>query len=75
VKGRIEGADSITVTKNEILTCLNKPDDFILAIVEFKGDDHALHYVRRPFTQHPEFHVTEINYKLRELIAMGGAPS
>ena len=31
VKGRIAGADTITVTKNEILYSLNKPDDFILA--------------------------------------------
>jgi len=33
VKGRIESAKTITVTKNEILTALNKPEDFILAIV------------------------------------------
>jgi hypothetical protein len=38
VKGRITGAATITVTKNEILYSLNKPDDFILAIVEFLGD-------------------------------------
>jgi SNF2 family DNA or RNA helicase len=35
VKGRVTGAPTITVTKNEILYSLNKPDDFILAIVEF----------------------------------------
>jgi hypothetical protein len=35
VKGRVAGADTITVTRNEILYSLNKPDDFILAIVEF----------------------------------------
>ena len=35
VKGRVTGAATITVTKNEILYSLNKPDDFILAIVEF----------------------------------------
>jgi hypothetical protein len=34
VKGRIQGATSVTVTKNEILTALNKPDAFILALVE-----------------------------------------
>ncbi len=33
VKGRLLGAKTVTVTKNEILTALNKPDDFILAIV------------------------------------------
>ncbi len=33
VKGRVEGATTVTVTKNEILTALNKPEDFILALV------------------------------------------
>ncbi|MDO9537787.1 MAG: DUF3883 domain-containing protein, partial [Thermoplasmata archaeon] len=27
------GAKTVTITKNEILTALNKPDDYILAIV------------------------------------------
>ena len=35
VKGRAAGAKTVTVTKNEILTALNKPDEFILAIVEY----------------------------------------
>jgi superfamily II DNA or RNA helicase len=34
VKGRIRGATAVTLTKNEILTALNKPDDWILALVE-----------------------------------------
>ena len=38
VKGRVAGAATITVTRNEILYSLNKPDDFILAIVEFRDD-------------------------------------
>jgi hypothetical protein len=33
VKGRAMGATTVTITKNEILTGLNKPDDFILALV------------------------------------------
>jgi type III restriction enzyme len=33
VKGRVTQADTVTVTRNEILTSLNKPDDFILAMV------------------------------------------
>jgi SNF2 family DNA or RNA helicase len=33
VKGRIEGAETVTVTKNEILAALNKPQDFLLALV------------------------------------------
>jgi len=70
VKGRVAGADTITVTKNEILTSLNKPDDFILAIVEFlEGDQHRVHYVRRPFRREPDFGVTSVNYNLAELLA------
>ncbi|KAB8314192.1 DUF3883 domain-containing protein [Tolypothrix campylonemoides VB511288] len=34
VKGRIAGAETVTVTKNEIITALNKPENFILALVE-----------------------------------------
>jgi superfamily II DNA or RNA helicase len=34
VKGRIEGAGTVTVTKNEILAGLNRPESFILAIVQ-----------------------------------------
>ena len=33
VKGRVEGADTVTVTKNEILAAFNKPEDFLLALV------------------------------------------
>ena len=34
VKGRIQGAETLTISKNEILTAFNKPDDWILALVE-----------------------------------------
>lgn len=33
VKGRIAGAETVTVTRNEVLTALNKPDNFLLALV------------------------------------------
>jgi hypothetical protein len=75
VKGRDERADTICVTKNEILYSLNKPDDFILAIVEFRTDDtHRVHYVRRPFRREPDFGVTSVNYDFAELLAQAEAP-
>jgi SNF2 family DNA or RNA helicase len=75
VKGRITSADTITVTKNEILYSLNKPEDFILAIVEFREDGtHRVHYLRRPFQREPDFGVTSVNYDMNELIARGEAP-
>jgi len=70
VKGRITGAPTITVTRNEILYSLNKPEDFILAIVEFfDSDSHHVHYVRRPFKREPDFGVTSVNYDFAELLA------
>jgi hypothetical protein len=74
VKGRIAGAATITVTRNEILYSLNKPDDFILAIVEFDGDTHRVHYVRQPFRREPDFGVTSVNYDFAELLAKAEAP-
>jgi superfamily II DNA or RNA helicase len=75
VKGRVTGADTVTVTKNEILTSLNKPDDFILAMVEFLGDDaHRVHYLRLPFHREPDFGVTSVNYDFAELLARAGEP-
>ena len=69
VKGRVSGAPTITVTRNEILYSLNKPDDFILAIVEFTGEDtHRTHYLRQPFQREPDFGVTSVNYDFAELL-------
>jgi hypothetical protein len=74
VKGRITGAETITVTRNEILYSLNKPDDFILAIVEFDGDGHRVHYVRRPFQCEPDFGAASVNYRFAELLAGAEVP-
>jgi SNF2 family DNA or RNA helicase len=75
VKGRISGADVVTVTKNEILYSLNKPDDFILAIVEFQNGGHRVRYLRQPFRREPDFGVTSVNYDFADLLARGQAPS
>jgi superfamily II DNA or RNA helicase len=74
VKGRVSGAPTVTVTRNEILYSLNKPDDFILAIVEFMGDDHRVHYRRQPFQREPDFGVTSVNYDFAELMARAEVP-
>ena len=75
VKGRVKGAETVTVTKNEILTALNKPEQFILAIVEVDGEAAIPCYVRQPFSREPDFAVTSVNYKLSELMAQGGPPA
>ena len=65
----------MTVTRNEILYSFNKPDQFILAIVEFREDGtHRVHYLRSPFQREPDFGVTSVNYNLRELLERAEAP-
>ena len=75
VKGRVFGALTVTVTRNEILTALNKPDDFILAIGQVENGQEKLVYVRQPFQQEPDFAVESINYNLQELLNRGHTPA
>ena len=76
VKGRASRAATITVTRNEILYSLNKPEDFILGIVEFLEDgSHQVHYIREPFQREPDFGVTSVNYDFAELLARAQPPS
>lgn len=68
VKGRKKGATIVTVSKNEILTALNKPEEFILAIVEVDGQNSHTIYLRHPFKNAPDFTATSVNYDIQELI-------
>jgi SNF2 family DNA or RNA helicase len=75
VKGRVSGAPVITVTRNEILYSLNKPDDFILAIVEFfDAETHKVHYIKRPFNREPDFGVCSVNYNFTDLLVRAEVP-
>jgi superfamily II DNA or RNA helicase len=75
VKGRIDGAVTVTVTKNEIMAALNKPEDFVLAIVRVDGDAATAHYIRCPFEREPDFAATSVNFDLAELLRKGGPPA
>jgi hypothetical protein len=74
VKGRVEGADTVTVTKNEILVALNKPESYLLAMVKVPQDEDALRavrYVQQPFQREPDFGSISVNYSWQELWAKG----
>jgi superfamily II DNA or RNA helicase len=79
VKGRVAGADTVTVTKNEILYSLNKPDDFILAMVAFGADgSHEVRYLRRPFHEKgvtTDFAGATVNFPFAQLLAEAAPPS
>jgi len=75
VKGRVSGAKTVTITKNEILYSLNKPDDYILVIVEFLDDEtHRVHYIRQQFQREPDRGATSVNYDFAELMARREEP-
>jgi superfamily II DNA or RNA helicase len=77
VKGRIEGATTFTVTKSEILTGLNKPDAFILALVRVGEDDSTdVRYVRNPFKGNEDFlfGMASVNYEWRTFFDQGELP-
>lgn len=73
VKGRALGADTVTVTKNEVLTALNKPEDYFLAVVLVDGAKVSPPlYVPRPFSKEPEFFMTTISCKIADLMTQAG---
>jgi hypothetical protein len=72
VKGRVEGAETVTVTKNEILASFNKPEDFLLALVSVSPSEEVrVRYVRRPFQREPDFGACSVNYDWGELWERG----
>lgn len=71
VKGRVKGASTITVTRNEMLYAFNQGDKFVLAIALVESDDtiDGPHYVRNPFDREPSWGVASVNYNLSDLLA------
>ena len=71
VKGRVAGADTITVTRNEITYAVNQADKFLLAIVFVNPDDSVdgPHYITNPFQREPDWGVASSNYSVEHLLA------
>ncbi len=69
VKGRASGATTVTVTRNEILTALNQPEAYILAIAEVTdGACTKLQYLKHPFQAPPDFSVESSNFNIAALL-------
>jgi len=79
VKGRIAGAPTVTVSRNEILTSLNEPQRFVLALVEVSPDGgEVVRYLRQPFQGRSEdfvFEVTSVNFTWAALWTRAVEPS
>lgn len=70
VKGRIKGATTVTVTKNEIFESWNQGAKYHLAIV-LVGEDDSVdgpHYISHPFKEEPGWGVSSVNYDLKALL-------
>ena len=74
VKGRITGAETVIISRNEILTALNKPEEFILALAEIDGDETRVRYLESPFQKEHDFHATGVIYDFAELWEKGINP-
>lgn len=75
VKGKSSAATTVTISKTQVLTALNKPDSFILAIVIVKNETaKEIHYIKEPFEKDLDFGVTSVNYNLKELLDRSEEP-
>jgi len=80
-RGRVRGVRTVTVTENEILSALNKPEDSTLAIVKVKlyapsegtiePSGAEVRYLHTPFQRDPDFAVTSLNYSITQLLKQG----
>jgi hypothetical protein len=70
VKGRVKGADTICVTRNEILYAFNQGEKFVLAIVFVNPDDstEGPYYLANPFQREPDWGAASVNYNIAELL-------
>lgn len=76
VKGHGGGSDTISVSRTQILTCLNAEDTWILAIVEvIDGRAGEPRYLMRPFTKELEFFAAGLSCELKELLSGATTPA
>ena len=79
VKGRIEGAPTVSVSRSQIGVGRNKPDQFVLALAQVPADGSAaeVRYLRRPFAEMGEPHFASVKetFDFKKLWAQGELPS
>jgi hypothetical protein len=75
VKGRVKGAATVTVTRNEMMYAFNQGEKFRLAVV-LVGDGDAVegpHYIRNPFDREPGWGVASVIFELSALLSRAEA--
>ena len=77
VKGRAAGAETVTLTRQEIIASLHEPEKFILAAVAIDetGSAGEPRYVRGALDERePPFEQTAVQFDLKKLLARADAP-
>ena len=76
VKGRIDGADTVMITRQEVITSLHEPEKFILAIVQVEnGYAREPRYVRGALdTREPPFGHNAIQFSIKSLLERADVP-
>lgn len=75
VKGRRMGAETVTVSYNEQLQALNKPEGYFLALVFTDGQKvDGPHYIAQPFTQEPDPLSASTNFQISGLMKQAFDP-
>lgn len=81
VKGRRAGAETVTLTYNELHRALNSPEQFILALVEVNATHAASagasppRYLRDYPFREPDPSAFSVNFDLQELLSLSDAPN
>lgn len=76
VKGRIDEADTVMITRQEVITSLHEPSKFILAIVRMEnGFPHSPRYVYGALdTREPPFDQSAIQFNIKNLLERAEDP-
>ena len=77
VKGRIDGADSIMITRQEIITSLHEPEKFILAFVRVaNGAAQDPKYIKGALdTREPPFEQNAVQFNINRLLERAEVPA
>lgn len=75
VKGRRAGAETVTLTYNELLRALNAPEQFVLALVEVEQERAARpRYLRNYPFREPDPLAASVNFDLNEFLLRSTEP-
>jgi hypothetical protein len=76
VKGRVKGADTVMITRQEVITSMHEPDKFILAIVQVENGaaDEPRYVFGALDSREPPFDQNAIQFNMKRLLEKAETP-